>query len=80
MDDLETVKNLLAAGKYPEAGRLLNRLLQKNRDNDELWYFLEWGSAAVSGSHDLELEHILVGEWVPCQSTPSLRLVKAALY
>jgi len=40
MDNIETAKNLMAGGKYKEAGNVLNRLLQKNRDNDELWYFL----------------------------------------
>ncbi len=57
MDELETVKNLLAGGKYQEAGRLLNRLLQRNRDNDELWYFL--GVLAVKlKNYDLAHEHL----------------------
>ncbi len=40
MDELKTARDFLAAGKYHEAGSILNRLIQKNRDSDELWYFL----------------------------------------
>lgn len=40
MEELEIAKDMLASGKYREAGRVLNRLLRKNRENDELWYFL----------------------------------------
>ena len=40
MDELQTARNYLSKGKYSEAGTILNRLIRKNRDNDELWYFL----------------------------------------
>lgn len=36
MDD--EVRALLAQQRYREAGRLLNRLLAQDRENDELWY------------------------------------------
>jgi len=40
MEELETAKKLISGGKYREAARLINRLLKKNRENDQLWYFL----------------------------------------
>jgi len=40
MDELEIARGHLAKGRYREAGSILNRLIEKNRDNDELWYFL----------------------------------------
>jgi tetratricopeptide (TPR) repeat protein len=40
MDELDTAKRLISAGKYGEASRVLNKLLKKNRENDQLWYFL----------------------------------------
>ena len=40
MDELQTARNYLSKGKYQEAGTILNRLIQNNRDNAELWYFL----------------------------------------
>lgn len=40
MDELKTARDFLAAGKYHEAGSILNRLIRDNRDSHELWYFL----------------------------------------
>ena len=57
MHELGTVRNLLAAGKYREAERILNRLLKENRDNDELWYFLGILAAKLN-NHDSAQEYL----------------------
>ncbi|NYZ77123.1 tetratricopeptide repeat protein [Candidatus Micrarchaeota archaeon] len=40
MGEFERARNLISAGKYDEAGRLLNRLISEDRENDRLWYLL----------------------------------------
>ncbi len=40
MGEIEKIKNMLAGGKYREAAELINHLIEKNKENDELWYFL----------------------------------------
>lgn len=40
MDELETARKLISTGKYKEASRVISRMLRKNRENDQLWYFL----------------------------------------
>ncbi len=57
MDELETAKKMISAGKYREAGRVINKLLRKNRENDQLWYFL--GLLALKmKNYDLADEYI----------------------
>lgn len=38
MKDIERARSLIIAGKYREATLLLDRLLRKEKENDELWY------------------------------------------
>ena len=37
MPDLKNAKNLIASGKYREAGKILDRMLME-KESDELWY------------------------------------------
>ncbi len=57
MNEIDTAKKLISAGKYREAGRILNSLLKKNRENDQLWYFLALLSLKMK-NYDLTDEYL----------------------